>query len=49
MSRQDTQLNEMVEAMKSACEAMERAELVIAGLRIEADYWKALYEEAVND
>jgi hypothetical protein len=28
-------------AVKQACEAMEQAEIVIAHLRVEVDYWKA--------
>lgn len=48
MRCKDEKINEMLEAMKSACQAMEEAELVIAGLRIEADHWKARYEEVVH-
>lgn len=30
----------LVAAVKSACEAMEQAEIVIAHLRVEVEYWK---------
>ena len=34
------QYEELVNAVKEACEAMEKAELVMAGLRVEVEYWK---------
>ena len=33
---------ELVNAVKQACEAMEKAELLIVGLRVEVDYWKKM-------
>jgi hypothetical protein len=33
---------DLVNAVKDACEAMEKAELLIAGLRVEVDYWKKM-------
>ena len=46
MKMQEEQFNELVEAIKSALEAMEKAELEISALRVEVDYWK---QKAINN
>jgi hypothetical protein len=46
---EEQQFNELVLAVKAALQAMEEAEIVIAGLRVEVEHWKALAMGKTND
>jgi hypothetical protein len=39
-------IEDLIIKVNDACKAMEDAELLIAGLRVEVEYWKA---KALND
>jgi len=46
---EDIQKQALEAAVKSACEAMEQAEIVIGQLRIEVEFWKSKALGANND
>ena len=37
-------IEDLIIKINNACKAMEEAEIMVAGLRVEVEHWKALYE-----